>query len=147
MLVYWLSMFRALVRPSSEVQYWVPLNHYTATHYTSGLNLTTHIFSRFRHQKAVLTIVLLKMGILVPETCRVNEPAFVASSWSLSYIILQDIWWPGRNASTSPPKWKSAVLPSEPPYLLKWVLVFIKPTGLLKRGVCGNIQRWMFSVR
>jgi hypothetical protein len=38
--------------------------------------------------KVELTIVLLTMGILVPETCWVNKSAyFVASSWSLSYIM------------------------------------------------------------
>jgi hypothetical protein len=34
------------------------------------------IFSRFGHKKAVLTNVLLKMGIIMLETCWENKPAF-----------------------------------------------------------------------
>jgi hypothetical protein len=44
-----------------------PSNHYNIQT-TSGLNLTTHI-SRFGHQKVVLTNVLLRMGIIMLETC------------------------------------------------------------------------------
>jgi hypothetical protein len=46
-------------RATSPVQY----THLTARRYT------TQTAYKFGHQKAVLTIVLLKMGILVPETC------------------------------------------------------------------------------
>jgi hypothetical protein len=37
--------------------------------HTTALRYTTHRAYRFGHQKAVLTIVLLKMGILMLETC------------------------------------------------------------------------------
>jgi hypothetical protein len=47
------------MRATSSVQY----THLTAQRYTTQTDY------RFEHQKAVLTIVLLKMGILMLETC------------------------------------------------------------------------------
>jgi hypothetical protein len=44
------------------------LHQWTKTHYS--------YFSRFGHQKAVLANLLLKMGIIMLETCWVNKPAF-----------------------------------------------------------------------
>jgi hypothetical protein len=45
------------------------------TQHVSSINTTPTAY-RFGHQKVVLTNVLLKMGILVLETCRANKPAF-----------------------------------------------------------------------
>jgi hypothetical protein len=44
------------------------LHQWTKPHYS--------YFFRFGHQKAVLTNVLLKMGIIMLETCWVNKPEF-----------------------------------------------------------------------
>jgi hypothetical protein len=37
--------------------------------HTTALRCTTQTAYRFGHQKTILTIVLHKMGILMPETC------------------------------------------------------------------------------
>jgi hypothetical protein len=55
MLVYLLNMFRV----TSTVHH----THLTALRYT------THTAYGFGHQKAILTNVLLKMGIIMFETC------------------------------------------------------------------------------
>jgi hypothetical protein len=49
---------------------------HTSTHIQQPSATQPRRLSRFAHQKAELTIVLLMMGILVPETCWVNKPAF-----------------------------------------------------------------------
>jgi hypothetical protein len=52
-----------------------PSNHYyIQTTLVDQISLL--IFSRFGHQKAVLTNVLLRMGIIMLETCWENKPAF-----------------------------------------------------------------------
>jgi hypothetical protein len=49
---------------------------------------TTQTAFQFWTPKTELTTVLLTKGIMVPETCWVNKsPCFVATSWSLFYII------------------------------------------------------------
>jgi hypothetical protein len=67
MLVYFLNMFRALLCPFSGV-----LSRVTSTvqdTHLTDLRYTTQTAYRFGHQKAVLTNVLLKMVIIMLETC------------------------------------------------------------------------------
>jgi hypothetical protein len=68
------------------------------TAHTTALRYTTQTAYRFGHQKAVLTIVLLKMDLLMLEK-RVESinQHFVASSWFLSYIMAYTISWKSPN--------------------------------------------------
>jgi hypothetical protein len=62
MLVYLLNMFRELLCCTEEVTSTVQHTQLTALRYT------TQTAYRFGHQKAVLTNVLLKIGIIMLET-------------------------------------------------------------------------------
>jgi hypothetical protein len=62
MLVYWLNICREIVCPSSGLVVCAQHTQLTALLYT------TQTAYRFGHQKVVLTIVLLKMGILMLDT-------------------------------------------------------------------------------
>jgi hypothetical protein len=66
MLVYLLNMFRALLCPSSGVSRVTSTVQHTQL---TALRYTTQTAYRFGHQKAVLNNVLLKMGIIMLETC------------------------------------------------------------------------------
>jgi hypothetical protein len=68
------------------------LNHYTATHCTITLGLTTlHIFLGMTTWKQKLLNVLLMMGILVPRTCWGKKTTyFVTSGWFFTFQYLYD---------------------------------------------------------